>query len=106
MAQSKYDIYNNIDFDKDGNLLIGLSTERKIEVYNPALTKTIKVIDLKDLNFESKITKKKEEKEKGKEDIDIYFMDFKYQKENSSIYCYFSNGFVIQKYLESNSSGS
>ena len=42
---------------------------------------------------------KKETKEIKVEDT-TFFLKFIYQRENSSIYCYFSNGNLIQKVLE------
>ena len=99
VAKTDYNLYNNIDFDKDGNLLIGHAKGNKIEVYNPALTKKIKEIDLKQLTLVK--TKKKQTKEIKIEDEDTFFLNFKYQRDNSCIYCYFSNGNLIQKYLDS-----
>ena len=97
VAQTDYNLYNNIDFDKDGNLLIGYAKEKKIEIYNPSLTKKLKEIDLNQLTLVKK--KKKETKEIKVEDT--FFLNFTYQRDNSCIYCYFSNGSLIQKYLDS-----
>ena len=97
VAQTDYNFYNNIDFDKDGNLLIGYAKELKIVVYNPALTQQINEIDLNQLTLVKK--KKKETKEIKNEDT--FFLNFLYQGDNSCIYCYFSNGKFIQKYLDS-----
>ena len=36
---------------------------------------------------------------------DTFFLNFVYQKENPSIYCYFSNGNLIQKYLDVSNPG-
>ena len=99
VAKTEYDLYNNIDFDKDGNLLIGYAKSNKIEVYNPALTKKINDIDLSQFTLIKK--KKKETKEIKIENT--FFLNFKYQSENSCIYCYFSDGNLIQKYLDSQS---
>jgi hypothetical protein len=96
MSNTVYNLYNNIDFDKDGYLLIGLAKEKIIEVYNPALTKKIKDIDLNQMTLQGE---KKETKEIKVEDT-TFFLKFIYQRENSSIYCYFSNGNLIQKVLE------
>ena len=96
MAKTDYNLYNNIDFDKDGNLLVGYAVDKKIDVYNPAITKKIKEIDLNQLTLVKK--KKKEIKEIKVEDT--FFLNFIYQSENSSVYCYFSNGNLIQKYMD------
>ena len=95
MEKTDYNLYNNIDFDKDGYLLIGHAKDKIISVYSPALTKKVKEIDLNQLTIQSK---KKEMKEIKVEDT--FFLNFIYQRENSSIYCYFSNGNLIQKILE------
>ena len=95
MTQTDYNIYNNIDFDKEGNLLIGFAKEKIIEVYNPALTKKIKVIDLNQLTLKKKNKQTQEIKVE-----DNFFLNFRYQRENSSIYCYFSNGNLIQKNMD------
>ena len=96
VAKTDYNLYNNIDFDKDGNLLVGYAVDKKIDVYNPAITKKIKEIDLNQLTLVKK--KKKEIKEIKVEDT--FFLNFIYQSENSSVYCYFSNGNLIQKYMD------
>ena len=96
VANTEYSLYNNIDFDKDGNLLVGYAEEKKIRVYNPALTEKLKDIDLNQITLEKK--KKKETKEI--EVQDTFFLNFTYQSENTSIYCYFSNRNLIQKYFD------
>ena len=96
VANTEYSLYNNIDFDKDGNLLVGYAEKKKIIVYNPALTQKLKEIDLNQITLEKK--KKKETKEI--EVQDTFFLNFTYQSENSSIYCYFSNRNLIQKYFD------
>ena len=70
--------------------------KKKIIVYNPALTQKLKEIDLNQITLEKK--KKKETKEI--EVQDTFFLNFTYQSENSSIYCYFSNRNLIQKYFD------
>ena len=101
VANTEYDIFNNIDFDKDGNLLIGYAKSNKIGVYNPALTKKINEIDFNQLTFVQK--KKKETKEIKIEGEGTFFLNFTYQIDNSCIYCYFSDGNLIQKHLDSQS---
>ena len=96
VAKTDYNLYNNIDFDKEGNLLVGYAVDKKIDVYNPAITQKIKEIDLNQLTLMKK--KKKERKEIKIEDD--FFLNFIYQSENSSVYCYFSNGNLIQKYMD------
>ena len=95
VAQTDYNLYNSMDFDKDGNLLIGCAVDNKIVIYNPPLTKKIKEIDLTQLTLIK--SKKKETKEIKIEDT--FFLNFTYQKDTSCIYVYFSNGQLIQKYL-------
>ena len=101
VAKTEYNIINNINFDKDGNLLVGYAKANKIDIYNPSLTKKINEIDLNQLTLVQK--KKKETKEIKIEGQDTFFLNFTYQKDNSCIYCYFSNGNLIQKYLDSQS---
>ena len=94
VANTDYNMYNNIDFDKDGNLLLGYAKDKKIVIYNPSITKKINEIDLNQLTL---VQKKKKETKEMKE---TFFLNFTYQSENSSVYCYFSNGNLIQKYLD------
>ena len=97
VGKTDYNMYNNIVFDKDGNLLIGCAVQNKIEVYNPSLTKKIKEIDLNQFTIVK--GKKKETQEITYKDT--FFLNFTYQEENSCIYVYYSNGQLIQKYLDS-----
>ena len=76
--------------------MVGYAVDKKIDVYNPAITQKIKEIDLNQLTLMKK--KKKERKEIKVEDD--FFLNFIYQSENSSVYCYFSNGNLIQKYMD------
>ena len=96
VGKTDYNLYNNIVFDKDGNLLIGCIVQNKIEVYNPPLTKKIKEINLKQFTVKGKKKETKEIKIK-----DTFFLNFIYQEENSCIYVYYSDGQLIQKYLDS-----
>jgi hypothetical protein len=92
VAQSEPSLINNIEFDKDGNLLAGYIQDNKVVAYNPALTKK-----LKEINLEKPIPKtdnKKDNKEKTVEDSK--FLNFIYNSETSSIYCYSSNGSLIK----------
>ena len=100
VAKTDYSLYNNIDFDKDGNLLVGYAKEKKIVVYNPPITKILSEIDLNQIILKKK--KKKETKEIKEINVveDTFFLNFIYQKENSSIYCYFSDRNIIQKYFD------
>ena len=101
VAETQHNIINNITFDKNGNLMIGYAIEKKISVYNPSLTKKIEEFDLS----QPTIIKLKKNKTKTIKVQDTFFLDFVYQGENSSIYCYFSNGNLIQKYLDSSNQG-
>ena len=101
VAKTEHNLINNICFDKNGNLMIGYAIEKKISVYNPSLTKKIEEFDLS----QPTIIKLKKNKTKTIKVQDTFFLDFVYQGENSSIYCYFSNGNLIQKYLDSSNQG-
>ena len=96
MAETQHNIINNITFDKNGNLMIGYPNEKKIEIYNPALTKKIDEIDFSQPTF----IKIKKNKVKEIQVKDTFFLYFFYQNESNSIYCYFSNGNLIQKFLD------
>ena len=98
VAKTEYNMINNIDFDKNGNLMIGYAKEKKIEIYNPSLSKKIEEIDFS----QPTIIKLKKNKTKEISFKDTFFLNYIYQSENSSIYCYFSNGSLIQKFLDTN----
>ena len=72
--------------------------EKRIDIYNPSLTKKLEEIDLNQPTY----IKLKKNKVRQIEVNDTFFLNFVYQSENSSIYCYFSNGNLIQKYLDLN----
>ena len=98
VSKTEYNMINNIVFDKNGNLMVGYAKEKRIKIYNPSLTKIIEEIDLS----QNTIIKLKKNKTKEITVKDTFFLNFVYQSENSSIYCYYSNGNLIQKYLEIN----
>ena len=98
VAKTEHNMINNIDFDKNGNLMIGYAKEKKIEIYNPSLSKKIEEIDFS----QPTIIKLKKNKTKEISFKDTFFLNYIYQSENSSIYCYFSNGSLIQKFLDTN----
>ena len=98
VAKTEHNMINNITFDKNGNLMIGYAKEKKIEIYNPSLSKKLEEIDLS----QPTIIKLKKNKTKEIFFKDTFFLNYIYQSENSSIYCYFSNGSLIQKFLETN----
>ena len=98
VAKTEHNMINNIAFDKNGNLMIGYAKEKKIEIYNPSLSKKLEEIDLS----QPTIIKLKKNKKKEISFKDTFFLNYIYQSENSSIYCYFSNGSLIQKFLEAN----
>ena len=98
VSKIEYNMINNIVFDKNGNLMVGYAKEKRIKIYNPSLTKIIEEIDLS----QNTIIKLKKNKTKEITVKDTFFLNFVYQSENSSIYCYYSNGNLIQKYLEIN----
>ena len=101
VGKTENNLINNICFDKNGNLMIGYAIDKKIDIYNPSLTKKIEEIDLNQPTY----IKLKKNKVKEIKVQDTFFLNFVYQKENPSIYCYFSNGNLIQKYLDVNNPG-
>ena len=98
VGKTEHNMINNIVFDKNGNLMIGYAKEKRIDIYNPSLTKKLEEIDLNQPTY----IKLKKNKVRQIEVNDTFFLNFVYQSENSSIYCYFSNGNLIQKYLDLN----
>ena len=96
VAQTEYNMINNITFDKNGNLMVGYANEKKIGIYNPSLTKKIEEIDLSQPTY----IKLKKNKVKEIQVKDTFFLYYLYQSESHSIYCYFSNGNLIQKFLD------
>ena len=96
VGKIKHDMINNICFDKNGNLMVGYALDKKINIYNPSLTKKIEEIDLSQPTY----IKLKKNKVKEIKVQDTFFLNFVYQADNSSIYCYFSNGNLIQKCLD------
>ena len=96
VAKTDHNMINNICFDKNGNLMIGYAIEKKIRVFNPSLSKKVEEFDLSQPTY----IKLKKNKIKEIKVQDTFFLNFIYQGENSSIYCYFSNGNLIQKYLD------
>ena len=106
VGKSDYDYINNINFDKDGNLLIGYYKKDYIDIYDPSLNNKIGEIHLI-LNEQSKILgNDKKNVIKSDENIsignDILFMNFSYNKNNNSVYCTLSNGFLFCKNLNNN----
>ena len=101
VGKTEHNLINNICFDKNGNLMIGYAVEKKIGIFNPSLTKKLEEIDLNQPTY----IKLKKNKFKEISVQDTFFLNFVYQGDNSSIYCYFSNGNLIQKYLDLNNQG-
>ena len=98
-SKNENQLINNIDFDNDGNLLIGDVIENKIEVYDPSLNRKITEISLNNLILRNK--KKKNQKEITIEKNNL-FLNFRYLRENSCIYCHYSDGTILQRYLDIN----
>ena len=91
VAQSDYNLINNIEIDKEGNILVGYFKEDKIDIFNPSIQRKIKEIKIEvDSLIGNKI--------KNKDSI-LIFQSFYYQPVNNSIYCSFSNGYLIKKYM-------
>ena len=102
VGKTAYSIINKINFDKNGNLMVGYTSDKKIVVYDPSLVKKIEVIDM----TQPVIIKIKKNKNKEIDLNDTFFLDFIYNAENNSIFCYFSNGYLIQKFLDKNNNQS
>ena len=91
VAQSDYNLINNIEIDKEGNILVGYFKEDKIDIFNPSIQRKIKEIKIEvDSLIGNKI--------KNKDSI-LIFQSFYYHPVNNSIYCSFSNGYLIKKYI-------
>ena len=94
VTQSDYGLINNIDVDKEGNLLVGYFKEYKIDIFNPAIQRKINEINIEIDPLIGNSSKKKETSEGGP-----IFQSFYYQPINDSIYCSFSNGYLIRQYI-------
>jgi hypothetical protein len=93
VAQSDYGLINNIDCDKEGNLLVGYFQDYKIDIYNPSIQKKIYELRIDNSQIDSKDDIIDEEQ------IPI-FQSFCYNAINNSVYCSFSNGSLIKKFIE------
>ena len=80
---------NNIEIDVEGHLLVGYYEKLKIDIYDTAYKNVIKVI-----NLESLLINEIEE--------NLKFMNFIYDEVHNCIYCNFSNGVLLKKYLNEN----
>ena len=92
VAQSDYDLINNIDIDSEGNILVGYYKKYKIDIFNASIQRKIKEINIE---MDSLIDGNNN---KNKDNIPI-FQSFYYHNENNSIYCSFSNGYLIKRYI-------
>ena len=94
VAQSDYGLINNIDVDKEGNILVGYFKEYKIDIFNPAIQRKINEINIEIDPLIGNSSKKKENSDNGP-----IFQSFYFQPINDSIYCSFSNGYLIKQYI-------
>ena len=106
VGKSDYDYINNINFDKDGNLLIGYYKKNYIDIYEPSLMTKIGEIYLL-INGESKILSNDKKNMQLDENITIgddhtLVTNFCYNKYDNIIYCSLSNGYLIYKNLNNN----
>ena len=105
VGKSDYDYINNINFDKEGNLLIGYYKKDYISIFDPSLCSKLGEIHLL-LNDAKILSNDKKTFVKLSEDIsigdDILFMNFCYNKYNNSIYGLLSNKFLFCKNLNNN----
>ena len=92
VAQRDYDLINNIDIDSEGNILVGYYKKYKIDIFNASIQRKIKEINIE---MDSLID---DNNIKNKDNIPI-FQSFYYHNENNSIYCSFSNGYLIKRYI-------
>ena len=90
VAQSDYGLINNIDCDKDGNILVGYFQDYKIDIYSPSIQKKI---------YEIKFDNSQIYNTSNSDQIPI-FQSFSYNSLNNSVYCSFSNGCLIKKFIE------
>ena len=93
VAQSDYGLINNIDCDKEGNLLVGYFQDYKIDIYNPSLQKKIYELRIDNSQIDTK------DDISSSEQIPI-FQSFSYNAISNSVYCSFSNGCLIKKFIE------
>ena len=102
VGESDYCLINNFDVDRDGNILIGYFKEHKIDIFNPSIKKKINEIkiDINPLIDSSDNFNKINTINNNSEEIPI-FQSFYYQPINNSVYCSFSNGYLIKKYIGS-----
>ena len=93
VAQSDYGLINNIDCDKEGNILVGYFQDYKIDIYNPSIQKKIYELRIDNSQIDTKddISNSKQ--------IPI-FQSFYFNPINNSVYCSFSNGSLIKKFIE------
>ena len=106
VGKSDYDYINNFNFGKDGNILIGYYKKDYIDIYDPSLNNKIGEIHLV-INEQTKIISNEKKKNiKLNESVligdDILFMNFSYNKNNNSVYCTLSNGFLFSINLNNN----
>ena len=93
VAQSDYGLINNIDCDKEGNILVGYFQDYKIDIYNPSIQKKIY-----ELRIDNSQKDTKDEISNSKQIL--IFQSFYYNAINNSVYCSFSNGCLIKKFIE------
>ena len=103
VGKSDYDYINNINFDKDGNALIGYYKKSYIDIFDPSLCKkfgeiNLYINDAKLLNNDKKNNLKIENENITIGD-EILLMNFCYNKYNNSIYFLLSNKFMYCKSL-------
>ena len=80
---------NNIEIDNNGHLLVGYYELLKIDVFDTAFMKVIKVIDLES-SLKNEIIE------------NLKFMNFIYDDVHNCVYCNFSNGVLLKKFLNEN----
>ena len=99
VGQSDYGLINNIDIDKEGNILVGYFKNHKIDIFNPSIRKKIKEININIDDLIGNNNIKNKEIISDSEDLPI-FQSFHYLPNNNSIYCIFSNGYLIKKVID------
>ena len=103
VGKSDYDYINNINFDKDGNVLVGYYKKSYIDIFDPSLCTKFGEINLLISDAKLLNNDKKSNYKISNENItigdEILLMNFCYNKYNNSIYCLLSNKFLYCKSL-------
>ena len=113
VGEGSYNYINGINFDQTGNVLIGYYKDNKIEIYNPAMTKKLDEININIQNKKNDNEKNYKKRRNSKKFMldksineEVLFTDFIFEKESNSLYCCFSNSYIIKKKYKCNNESS